>query len=220
QSKDWNRGKYLVEGAGHCSACQAPRNLLGAETGTMSGAVIDGWYAPPLAGDTPAQRGWSVDSLTAYLRTGHAPDRASASGPMAEVVDSLTALPDADISAMATYLATLVTPDVAPTPAPAEADLPPTPESRLFRAACASCHTPGLADTFTAAQVTLGRSMAVRAPTIEPLTSVIRDGIAAPLSLPLRDMPGFGGELSDPQIDSLARYLRARFAPDLPAWPH
>ena len=26
----WNRGAYLVEGLGHCSACHSPRNALGA----------------------------------------------------------------------------------------------------------------------------------------------------------------------------------------------
>jgi mono/diheme cytochrome c family protein len=29
----WNRGAYLVEGAGHCSACHSPRNAAGAEVG-------------------------------------------------------------------------------------------------------------------------------------------------------------------------------------------
>ena len=30
QSADWNRGAYLVQGLGHCSACHASRNALGA----------------------------------------------------------------------------------------------------------------------------------------------------------------------------------------------
>ncbi|WP_371743817.1 molybdopterin cofactor-binding domain-containing protein [Mangrovicoccus sp. HB161399] len=221
QSAEWNRGKYLVEGAGHCSACHSPRNLLGAEaTGAkaLSGAVIDGWYAPALAGTAMAARGWDEDGLYAYLREGHAPGMASAAGPMGEVVDSLTALPDADIRAMAVYLAGLAAPDVAPAAVPGQAELLPDASSRLFRSACSSCHEPGLADAFTAAQVSLSRSAAIRAPSAEGLKTVIRDGIEAPLSLPLRDMPGFGGELSEAQIDELAHYLRARYAPDLPAW--
>ena len=32
QSKEWNRGAYLVEGLGHCNACHASRNFLGAVT--------------------------------------------------------------------------------------------------------------------------------------------------------------------------------------------
>ncbi|MEH0069276.1 hypothetical protein V6L77_01390 [Pannonibacter sp. Pt2-lr] len=43
-----------------------------------------------------------------HLRTGHS-EAATASGPMAEVTASLTALPDSDIRAMATYLASLGT---------------------------------------------------------------------------------------------------------------
>src|SRR6478752_3564957 len=31
KSETWNRGAYLVEGLGHCSACHSPRNALGAE---------------------------------------------------------------------------------------------------------------------------------------------------------------------------------------------
>ena len=29
-TQQWNRGAYLVEGLGHCDACHANRNLLGA----------------------------------------------------------------------------------------------------------------------------------------------------------------------------------------------
>src|SRR6201995_3408547 len=29
KSAEWNRGGYLVESAGHCSACHSPKNLLG-----------------------------------------------------------------------------------------------------------------------------------------------------------------------------------------------
>ena len=33
QSKgtEWNRGRYLVEGLGHCGACHTPKNFLGAD---------------------------------------------------------------------------------------------------------------------------------------------------------------------------------------------
>ena len=30
KSAEWNRGAYLVEGAGHCSACHTPQNIAGA----------------------------------------------------------------------------------------------------------------------------------------------------------------------------------------------
>lgn len=45
QSADWNRGAYLVEGLGHCSACHSPRNVLfGEKTGGehLAGGVAEG----------------------------------------------------------------------------------------------------------------------------------------------------------------------------------
>ncbi|MFD1911166.1 c-type cytochrome [Halodurantibacterium flavum] len=71
----------------------------------------------------------------------------------------------------------------------------------------------------TAAQLPLTMSSAIRAPAPDAVLRVIRNGIEAPLALPLRDMPGFGAELSEAHMAELARYLRARFAPDLPPWP-
>src|SRR5256885_9142951 len=51
RSAEWNRGAYLVEGAGHCAACHSPRNALGAEkTGIhyLGGGEAEGWTAPAL----------------------------------------------------------------------------------------------------------------------------------------------------------------------------
>jgi len=46
----WNRGAYLVEGLGHCSACHSPRNALGAEKANayLAGGFAEGWEAPAL----------------------------------------------------------------------------------------------------------------------------------------------------------------------------
>ena len=220
QSEEWNRGRYLVESVGHCSACHTPRNALGAEkTGpaALSGAMIKGWFAPALAGEAAGARGWDADSLYSYLREGVAPGRAAASGPMADVVESLGTVPDGDIRAIATYLASQVSGAAATAPAPV---LPAAPDAthRLFESACATCHEPALSGTVTAAHVPLGQSAAVRAPSPETMKTVIRDGLTAPMSHDLRDMPAFGGELSETQIESLTSYVRARYAPDLPQW--
>ncbi|MFD1911167.1 molybdopterin cofactor-binding domain-containing protein [Halodurantibacterium flavum] len=110
QSEAWNRGRYLVEGAGHCSACHTPRSALGAEdpARAYAGAMVGADWAPPLAGPAAGARGWDEAAFAAYLRDGHAPGIASASGRMAGIVAGLGALPDADIRAMATYLASQV----------------------------------------------------------------------------------------------------------------
>ena len=219
QSGTYNRGKYLVEAAGHCSACHAPRNIAGAEMPEMTGAMIKGWYAPALSGPQPDAIGWNADTLFDYLRHGHS-QNASASGPMAEVVASLTTLPDDDIRAMAHYLAAQIKvpvnpPDVTPRSAPA---LPPSRAGRIYESACAACHEPAIPGMATAARASLAQSAALRAPRPDALFTVLDEGLKAPDELDLRDMPSFKDEFTPDDRQALASYLRQRFAPDLPTW--
>ena len=46
----WNRGKLLVDGLGHCASCHSPLNLIGGEKHgqAFDGGVVDGWDAPAL----------------------------------------------------------------------------------------------------------------------------------------------------------------------------
>jgi mono/diheme cytochrome c family protein len=74
QSAAWNRGAYLVQGLGHCNACHAARNLLGANAGVedLSGGQIpmQGWYAPSLR--DPAQAGvagWETAQVVQLLQS-------------------------------------------------------------------------------------------------------------------------------------------------------
>ena len=130
---EWNRGAYLVQGVGHCGACHTPRNALGAELGGaafLSGAMVDGWEAPALTGLSKAPVPWSADALYGYLRNGHSPEHGSASGPMAPVVGQLAQLPDSDIRAMATYLASFSTaPEGGPTVALAPTSVAPVAQA-------------------------------------------------------------------------------------------
>jgi len=107
KSATWNRGAYLVEGLGHCSACHSPRNALGAEQANayLAGGFAEGWEAPPLTSLSHAPVPWSEDELFTYLRSGESRFHGVAAGPMAPVVKELAALPDEDIRAMAVYLA-------------------------------------------------------------------------------------------------------------------
>ena len=74
QSLEWNRGAYLVQGAGHCGACHTPRNSLGAEkTGTanfLAGGSAEGWNAPALNRLAEGPRPWTAEELYQYMRTG------------------------------------------------------------------------------------------------------------------------------------------------------
>ena len=108
QTAEWNRGNYLVNSLGHCGACHTPRNALGAEQSGqayLAGAVIDGWEAPALTALSRAPVPWNAAELYRYLRVGHTQQHGIAAGPMGAVVKELGALPDADIAAMAAYLA-------------------------------------------------------------------------------------------------------------------
>src|SRR5882724_3149357 len=106
KSEVWNRGAYLVEGLGHCSACHSPRNALGAEKANayLAGGFAEGWEAPPLTSLSQAPIPWTEDELFAYLRTGESRFHGVAAGPMAPGVKELAGLPDQDIRAMAVYL--------------------------------------------------------------------------------------------------------------------
>ena len=145
QSAQWNRGAYLVRGLGHCAACHAKRNVLGASSGAqaLQGGVIpmQQWYAPSLASAREAGvADWDVQEVVALLKSGKS-THASAIGPMAEVVFRSTQyLNDADLQAMAVFLKHL--PQQPQTPRTAKA-----PEASQFNTGqkiygqqCSQCH--------------------------------------------------------------------------------
>ncbi|AXT70706.1 cytochrome c [Vibrio sp. dhg] len=107
---EWNRGKYLVNGGGHCSACHSPRNIIGAEIDSryLHGGNMGDWYAPDL---TPNQHSsisqMTVDEIHEYLKTG-SNGIAVASGPMAEAVQHSTQyFTDDDLKSIGHYLKSL-----------------------------------------------------------------------------------------------------------------
>ena len=217
QSPEWNRGAYLVEAVGHCGACHTPRNRLGAEEAgrALAGGEAEGWYAPPLQAGSPAPRPWTVPELATYLRTGIDPLHGAAAGPMTAVTHALATVPDADVHAIAFYIASLMP----PAPPPAAAPPPPptnTEAAAIFNGACATCHGTGAPMTLGGAP-SLALSTAVNAPTPRDVIDIIlhgipwRDGYAGPY------MPAFADILTDDQLAALAAYVRARYT-NHPAW--
>ena len=105
----WNRGRLLVEGAAHCSACHTGRTLVGGLDGNARFAGNDrlpgGSKAPSIRADDLAARGWTVANLAYALQTGLLPNGDAFGGSMAEVVTEGTAfLTGDDRLAIATYL--------------------------------------------------------------------------------------------------------------------
>ncbi|MFM0378175.1 molybdopterin-dependent oxidoreductase [Paraburkholderia strydomiana] len=230
QSAQWNRGAYLVNGLGHCSACHTPRNAFGAEkTGAafMGGGSAEGWEAPALSSLSNSPVPWSEDELFSYLRFGHAPLHGVAAGPMAPVVADLAALPDSDIRAMANYLASLnpveANVDTAAMArqyehASAITGTPAGVGARLFDGACAACHHTGSGPQLFGAHPSLALNTNLHSATPDNLIRVILDGIGSPARPELGTMPAYRDSFNDAQVAELVTYLRQQFAGGKPAW--
>ncbi|HWX83638.1 MAG TPA: molybdopterin cofactor-binding domain-containing protein [Xanthobacteraceae bacterium] len=228
KSEIWNRGAYLVEGFGHCSACHSPRNALGAEKhdAYLAGGLSEGWEAPALTSLSQAPIPWSEDELFSYLRTGESRFHGVAAGPMAPVVKELTALPDQDIRAIAVYLASF---NEAAVDRPAQEALARKLEAstavtvascggaRLYLGACAVCHEVGGPPLF-GSRPSLALNSNLHSAVPDNLIQLILHGIVQPASSDLGYMPAFKDSMSDDQIAELVSYLRLQFAPDKPAW--
>ena len=91
------RGRYLVEGLGHCGACHTPRALTMQEKALSndesdkflagSSAPIDGWEATSLRGENREGLGtWSEAELSEFLKTGRN-DKSVVFGGMSDVVE-------------------------------------------------------------------------------------------------------------------------------------
>jgi len=227
KSDVWNRGAYLVETLGHCSACHSPRNALGAEVPNayLAGGFAEGWEAPPLASLSLAPIPWDEDELYAYLRTGESRFHGTAAGPMAPIVRDLAALPEEDIRAMAVYLASSDD-EIARSTKQALAKqleesthttLASSAGARLYQGACAVCHEVGGLPLF-GSRPSLALNSNLHSHVPDNLIQVILHGIAEPPSSDLGYMPAFKDSLNDVQIAELVSYLRRQFAPDKPAW--
>jgi nicotinate dehydrogenase subunit B len=230
RSELWNRGAYLVEGLGHCSACHSPRNALGAEKSHayLAGGLAEGWEAPPLTALSQAPIPWSEDELYAYLRTGESRFHGVAAGPMAPVVKELATLPEADIRAMAHYLGSFNESSI---DGPKQVALAERLEAatrtnnlamsstgaRLYQGACAVCHEVGGLPLF-GSRPSLALNSNLHSTMPDNLIQVILHGVTEPASSDLGYMPGFGDHMSDDQVAELVGYLRQQFAPGKPAW--
>ncbi|MDO9074288.1 MAG: cytochrome c [Rubrivivax sp.] len=223
---EWNRGAYLVNGAGHCVACHGGRNALGATADAgFGGGLIPtrNWYAPAFtrAGEASVAD-WPVEEIVALLRDGVAP-RGRAIGPMAEVVQRSTQhLPLADLRAMAVYLKSLPVEAAAP----ARPSDPPDPArieagAKLYETHCADCHGAqgeggALADGPERGRMVVPALAANRSVTMNPPANLVRaialGGFGAVTAGNPRPfgMPPYAHVLSDAQIADVATWLRQR----------
>jgi mono/diheme cytochrome c family protein len=223
KSAEWNRGRYLVEGLGHCGACHTPRNVLGAEkkNSAYSGGNAEGWNAPPLNSYTVAAQPWTADQLAEYLSTGWHRLHGAAAGPMTDVTRNLGQASPQDVRAISAYVASLSSTSGSPREAvPPKRENPVANASSevaaIYTGACANCHN-DRNDVGPSKALPLSVSSAVRQAASANTIRVVLGGIPSLSDAPSAYMPAFGGMLTDEQIESLAAYVRARYT-DEPPW--
>lgn len=213
----WNRGAYLVQGLGHCSACHAARNALGATTAgpDLAGGLIpvQNWYAPSLA--SPHEAGvadWDMQEIVDLLKNGVSKN-ASVAGPMAGVVlGSTQYLTPDDLAAMAQYLKQLppLTSAKPPVISSATNAAGSAAGAKLYEQHCAGCH--GIkGDGVPNAYPALAGNRAVTMPQTANLVQIVLHGGFAPATQgnprPF-GMPPFVLVLSDSEIAALLTHLR------------
>ena len=227
ENSDIQRGAYLVRGLGHCSACHAERNALGASINDrlgnqfLGGALMpmQDWYAPSLV--NPAEAGVAHlprQDVVALLKTGIAPN-ASMLGPMAEVVAGSTQFwTDADLQATAAYLQSL--PQLAvknSTKSTASDKSKPVlfdKGAELFTKHCATCHGEqgqGMRVEGSIALPALAGNRAITLPNSTNLVRILLAGGYAPSTTgnprPF-GMPPFVHVLGDEDIAAVTTYIR------------
>jgi mono/diheme cytochrome c family protein len=226
QDAQWNRGKLLVDGLGHCASCHSPLNAIGGEKSgrAFDGGIVDGWEAPPLNALSEASRPWTRDQLATYLRTGRACEHGAAAGPMLPVTRDLGTVPQSDVEAIATYILSIQkgdTPHAKPV-ATTNASHETTPAGQrgavLFNASCAQCHGNGSPMQTIGERPTLAFSTAVNADTPRNAIQMILNGINWHGEDAMNYMPAFGGVYDDRQVADLLAYVRGTWSAK-PAWP-
>lgn len=144
QSPEWNKGRYIVDGLGHCSMCHTPLNPFGAPRNKfyLTGTFIDGYWAPNITK-------YGLESATheqvadVFKKNQLINEAGPVAGPMAEVNhNSMVYLTDADRMAVATYLKTVDTKD--PQSLPPSKDAPSLARGKqVYYTACVMCHQDG-----------------------------------------------------------------------------
>lgn len=230
------RGRYLVEGLGHCGACHTPRSITMQEkalndsegTAWLSGsAPIDGWIATNLRGDDMTGLGrWSEDDLAQFLRTGRN-DHTAVFGGMTDVVEhSLQYLTPEDATAMARYLKSLKPADASKPPFKADDSVAKAlwkgddskTGAAIYVDSCAACHkTDGSGYNRFFPELRGNPVVLSEDPTSLihiVLTGYTLPGVnGAPSSI---TMPPFGWRLNDQQVADVVSFIRSSWGNKAP----
>jgi cytochrome c5 len=145
QSDAWNRGKYIVDGLGHCSMCHTPLSPLGAPKKRyyLTGGFIDGYWAPNITRDGLKSASLEEIAEDVFKHNELINHAGPVAGPMAEVNhNSLMYMTKEDRLAIATYLKTVVSEEPLGL-APSDKAPSLARGRQVYNKACVVCHQNG-----------------------------------------------------------------------------
>lgn len=217
-----DRGRYLVDGLGHCAGCHAPLGIAGAYSSgmAMTGGKrpevsaqrgVHDSFAPSLLNEPAGLANWSREDIAQFLYVGRASGRGSATGAMAEVIEKSTQhLTIDDRLAIADYLLSLK-PDARSAAAAPKAPVDTLAAGKaIYARDCASCHgTEGQGRGL--AYAAFAKSPAANARDPVSLIYVTLYGAQAPTTQHsgwAQTMPGYQAALTDGEIAALLTYIR------------
>ena len=222
ETAELQRGYYLTEVLGHCSACHSPRNMMLGESSThrFSGGEQNGWHAPNITSDPISGiGGWSDQQLVQYLKTGNTPGKGVAAGGMGEAVEnSLSHLSDDDLHAIVAWLRQIpAVRDSAETqaawkhPDAPRGSVNETAGKALYESACAACHRAGGEGAYGNRFPSLTHNATTGSLNPSNLVMVVLDGIHRQGDFVATSMPAFRETLDDKQIADVTNYITAQF---------
>ncbi len=211
----WNRGKYLVDGLGHCGACHTPKNIMFGDVGSknLQGGVVEHWFASDLTNNKKTGLGnWTEEDIVTFLKTG-GNNYSNAYGTMTDVVrHSTSQMTDGDLRAIALYLKSLPAgPDPKPSPKPSDAVM--KLGQAAYEKSCADCHVadgtgiPGLYPP-------LAGNPNMNAKDPSSVIHILLAGTTKPLMG--EGMPNYAN-LSDADIAAMSTYIRNSWGNNAPA---
>lgn len=234
-----DRGRYVADALGHCSACHTPRNTLFGEdlSKLLSGGQVGSWYAPNITSDKTGIGSWTDAELVQFLTHG-SNAHAVAGGDMGLAVErSLSKLTPGDMQSLVKYLRSVppvATPDASGQATSHAEKVPPVniasvePQhgkdlatladasglngAHLFEATCAACHSANGAGSADGRHPDLATNSSVLMRSPDNLIMTIADGVHRTVNGQAVAMPGFAYELTDAQIGAIATYVRGTVA--------
>lgn len=217
----WSRGAYIVQGPGHCGSCHTPRGLAFNEKALsdtdpayLSGALLDGWYAPSLRRDPDIGLGrWSDADIVQFLKTGRN-KHAVVYGSMTEAFNNSTQfMTDQDLQAVARYLGSLpsnAAKDAKAWEYRAETATANGLGAQIFASKCSACHG---ADGRGQGQwiPPLSGAASILAPHDDSAINITLNGSQRIVSAGVPDayrMPPYRSQLSDSEVSEVLSYIR------------